>query len=105
MVRRLVVDTSFFKGNYPPQVSVRAEVTHVRVDTLPDGGLARLRLLGTASEQGRAELARRWFDLLPEPHALAVLTGEGGVGADRAAELVAARPLAQLPAELAELLG
>ena len=82
----------------------RAEVTHVRVDTFPDGGLARLRLHGTASERGRDELARRWFDLLPEAHAIAVLTGEAGLGADRAAELAARRPLPEWPADLAALL-
>lgn len=86
------------------RLPVQAEVTHLRVDTLPDGGLARLRLHGVAGEQGRTELARRWFDLLPEPHALAVLTGEAGIGAGRAAELVAGRPLPELPAELAALL-
>ena len=88
------------------KVPNRPEVTHVRLDTLPDGGVARLRLHGAASEQGRAELVRRWFDLLPEGRAKAVLTGEAGVSAERAAELLARRPLAagsELPAELTEL--
>ncbi len=90
------------------KLPVRAEVTHVRMDVFPDGGMARLRLHGVASDQGRAELARRWFNLLPEPHARAVLTGEAGLTAQRAAELVAARPLpeaAELPPELGALLA
>ncbi|GAA0525212.1 putative allantoicase [Saccharopolyspora subtropica] len=89
------------------KLPVRAEVTHVRLDIYPDGGMARLRLHGEASAAGRAELARRWFNALPEAHATAVLTGEAGLTAQRATQLVAQRPLAAdaaLPAELAALL-
>jgi allantoicase len=90
-IRRIEVDTSFFKGNYPARCSLkgyRAEgegdpleqserwpvilpelalgpdqlqvfqrevadagpVTHVRFDIFPDGGVARLRLLGKPEE-------------------------------------------------------
>lgn len=34
--------------------------THVRVDVFPDGGLARLRVFGRLSDEGRDTLARRW---------------------------------------------
>ncbi|WP_245997021.1 allantoicase [Streptomyces armeniacus] len=34
--------------------------THVRLDTFPDGGVARLRLHGGLTEDGRTELARRF---------------------------------------------
>ncbi|HEY2519931.1 MAG TPA: allantoicase [Streptosporangiaceae bacterium] len=86
VVRRIVVDTSWFTGNYPPEVSVEAtgaegypgpgelaaaewttlvprspvrgddrnefgvsaeqRFTHVRLTIYPDGGVARLRVLG-----------------------------------------------------------
>jgi len=35
-------------------------ITHVRLDVYPDGGVARLRLFGTFTERGRADLGRRW---------------------------------------------
>ncbi|MFF9566501.1 allantoicase [Streptomyces sp. NPDC014685] len=37
----------------------RAIVTHVRLDAFPDGGVARMRLHGSLTETGAAELARR----------------------------------------------
>jgi allantoicase len=42
-----------------------AEVTSVRLDIYPDGGLARLRLWGTLSPAGRQALISRWYDVLP----------------------------------------
>ncbi len=38
----------------------RAVVTHVRLDAFPDGGVARMRLHGSLTESGTAELARRY---------------------------------------------
>ena len=35
-------------------------VTHVRLDVFPDGGIARLRLHGSLTEAGLAEVRRRW---------------------------------------------
>jgi allantoicase len=37
-------------------------VTHVRLDVYPDGGVARLRLHGSLTSQGLAEVRRRWAD-------------------------------------------
>jgi allantoicase len=34
--------------------------THVRMDIYPDGGMARLRLFGALTAQGRSELGERW---------------------------------------------
>ena len=88
VLHEIVVDTSFFRGNYPPEVSVEATwvdgspdraaldradwitvvpnsaargdtantyrvynsqaFTHVRLNIYPDGGVARLRVLGSA---------------------------------------------------------
>ncbi len=76
-----------------------AEVTDVRLDVYPDGGMARLRLFGVLTGAGRDDIALRWFNLLPESHAASVLAASGD--AERA--LLAARPLssvAQLPASL-----
>ncbi|MCW2904008.1 MAG: hypothetical protein JWO67_6273, partial [Streptosporangiaceae bacterium] len=36
------------------------EITHVRLDVYPDGGMARLRLFGDLTADGRATLERRW---------------------------------------------
>ncbi len=35
-------------------------VTHVRLDVFPDGGIARLRLHGSLTEAGLAQVRRRW---------------------------------------------
>ena len=37
-----------------------AEATHVRLDIFPDGGVARLRLFGSMTPDGLADLHRRW---------------------------------------------
>jgi allantoicase len=34
--------------------------THVRLDVIPDGGLARLRINGEIIPEGLAELRQRW---------------------------------------------
>jgi allantoicase len=47
-------------------------VTHVRVDIDPDGGMARLRLYGRITDEGMAELGRRWWSLLPAAQAAQV---------------------------------
>lgn len=39
-------------------------LTHLRVDVLPDGGIARLRVHGSLTERGRQDLSRRWSDLV-----------------------------------------
>ena len=45
--------------------------THVRLDAHPDGGLARLRVVGPVAPAARELAALRWLDALPEAHALA----------------------------------
>lgn len=37
--------------------------THVRLDIYPDGGMARLRLHGALTDDGRESYVRRWLDL------------------------------------------
>src|ERR1022692_1409150 len=43
----------------------RPEATQVRLDVLPDGGLARLRVYGEITADARAALAQRWRDTTP----------------------------------------
>ncbi len=125
VVRMAELDTSYFKGNAPGWAALtgrgadgevellgrtrlqpdtrhrfvlpgEAPVTHVRMDVYPDGGMARLRLHGGLTEAGRTDLVCRWLNALPTSHAHAV-----GVPA----ELVAARPVTEVPAPLAHLAG
>ena len=77
------------------------EVTDVRLDAYPDGGMARLRLWGRLSPAGRSRLGRTWFDALPDAEAGAVLASAG-----LPAELAASRPTLDagpLPVGLATL--
>ena len=78
----------------PHRFRLRAapEVTHVRLDVFPDGGMARLRLTGVLARAGREQLVLRWFNLLPPAQATEVLTAEG-VPLEVAEATVAARPL------------
>ena len=48
-------------------------ITHVRLDIFPDGGVARLRLHGEATEAGRLGAGLRWLDSLPPTEATAAL--------------------------------
>jgi allantoicase len=78
--------------------------SHVRLEIHPDGGLARLRLLGELTQDGRARLGLGWFDALPAGHLASVLAGECEVAAGAAAELAGRRPCGE-PGRLAGLLA
>jgi allantoicase len=108
VLRLAELDTSHFKGNAPGWASLsdgtgavlldrvrlqpdtrhrflvpgEREVSEVRLDIYPDGGMARLRLYGSLTAAGRAELVLRWFNLLPESQAAAVLHAAGVADAD-----------------------
>lgn len=43
-------------------LAAAAPVTHVRLDVFPDGGVARLRLHGSLTSTGLADVRRRWDD-------------------------------------------
>ena len=132
------LDTSHFKGNAPGwaellgrdgagpwrpvlprtrlqpdtrhrfRIPAGEQISHLQLNILPDGGMARLRLPGILTPAGYRAFVVKWFNLLPESHGLAALTASAGATERRAGELLAARPLdpaAELPAELAHLLG
>jgi allantoicase len=48
----------------------------VRLDIYPDGGISRLRLVGTVPPDRREEIARRWLALLPADQAARADPGE-----------------------------
>jgi allantoicase len=79
-------------------------VSHVRLEIHPDGGMARLRLFGELTAEGRARLGLAWFDRLPTGHATAVLAAECGLTGQAAADLAAQRPFTE-PARLHALLS
>ncbi|MFE3827360.1 allantoicase [Streptomyces sp. NPDC059092] len=78
-------------------------VTHVRMDVYPDGGLARLRLIGEPTEDGLAALGLRWFDLLPTTQAVHALVAECGADREWARDFALARPFTD-PAGLTKAL-
>jgi allantoicase len=49
------------------RVETQCAATHIRLDIVPDGGLARLRVYGEVTAEALAELTRRWRDALPAP--------------------------------------
>lgn len=80
-----------------------APVTHVRLDVYPDGGIARLRVHGTLTPESRAAATTRFLNLLPDDHAIEVLTTGAGLPEAEARALVTGRPAA-LPAHILDRL-
>jgi allantoicase len=127
-VRRLIVDTSFFRYNASgsvavhggaledvqrdgsssvpllPRTTLQPDTRHefavdhpepvaaIRLDAFPDGGLSRVRAIGSIDPLARELAGYRWFNALPAEQAVAVLV-TAGLPADRAAEVVGGRPL------------
>ena len=65
----------------------------VRLDAFPDGGLSRVRLIGSIDPEARRAAGYRWFNSLPAAQARQCLAG-AGMGPDLAADLARRRPLA-----------
>jgi len=65
----------------------------VRLDAFPDGGLSRVRVIGTIDPGARRGAGYRWFNSLPASQALDCLTS-AGVPREAASDLVGQRPLA-----------
>jgi allantoicase len=121
------LDTSHFVGNAPgwatlrgdgadllPRTALQPDTRHrfavpgepvassVRLDIYPDGGMARLRVLGRPTAAARADLAARFLRLLPEAQ-LTGLAQSAGLPAAEAARLAEAAP-GDLPPSLREQL-
>jgi allantoicase len=115
------IDTTHFVGNAPGWASLTgdggtllprtrlqpdtrhrfaldaAEVTEVRLDVFPDGGVSRLRLHGAPTEAGRAALLLRFANAVPDGQ-LAGLLGESDL-------IGRARPFSEADTLPAALLG
>jgi allantoicase len=74
------------------------EFDTVRLDVFPDGGMARVRLHGALSDQGRAELGLRWLNSLPAAQARQVLEQDCRLDGGAAEEVIASRPVQDLDA-------
>ncbi|MEO8504089.1 MAG: allantoicase [Acidobacteriota bacterium] len=70
-------------------------ITHARLAIYPDGGVARLRLYGAATERGRVEASLRWLNALP-PLAAATELSACCAAKSWARAVTAARPFATL---------
>ena len=70
----------------------RAAVSAIRLDAFPDGGLSRVRLIGTVDRAARRRAGYRWFNALPERQARTCLAGLG-LSDDAASQVVRQRPL------------
>jgi allantoicase len=67
-------------------------VAAIRLDAFPDGGLSRVRVIGSIDPAARRLAGYRWFNSLPASQALVCLA-ETGLPAETAAAVVASRPL------------
>ena len=115
------LDTSHFVGNAPgwatlsgdgpgpngrellPRTALQPDTRHrfavagapvtgqVRLDIYPDGGMARLRVLGRPTAQARTTLAERFLSLLPESQLAGLLESAGLPPAEAARRAEAAR--------------
>ena len=64
----------------------------VRLDAIPDGGLSRVRLIGSIEADARRAAGYRWFNTLPAAQAVQCLV-ENGMSPDLAIEIERKRPL------------
>jgi len=69
-------------------------VSTVRLDAFPDGGLSRVRLIGSIDPAARRAAGYRWFNSLPAAQVVPCLT-EAGMEPDLAAGVAGRRPLAE----------
>jgi allantoicase len=80
----------------------------VRLDAFPDGGLSRVRVIGSIDPAARSQAGYRWFNSLPAGQAAACLEG-AGLAPAAAAALAGQRPLSasslagHAPVELAAM--
>jgi allantoicase len=121
------LDTSHFVGNAPgwatvrgdsgdllPRTALQPDTRHrfavpgspvtgaVRLDIYPDGGMARLRVLGRPTAAARGELAVRFLRLLPAAQLTQLLRAANLPAAE--ADRIAGAPAGDLPPSLREQL-
>jgi len=116
-VRRIELDTSWFKGNFPDTASLDASLdgeswheilprtkmladtrhvydvdaiaTHIRLTVYPDGGVARMRVWGRATETGRKAMIAQTINTLADESVLRRVCGSP----EWARRMLAARPI------------
>jgi len=69
-------------------------VSYVRLDAFPDGGISRVRLIGTIDPAARRTAGYRWFNALPASQARQCLT-DAGVPAEQATAVADQRPVSE----------
>ncbi|BCJ34324.1 putative allantoicase [Actinocatenispora thailandica] len=80
-IREVLPETGLQPGTcHRFRLAAGEPVHRVRLDLVPDGGLARFRLYGSPTTAALDELALRYANALPEPHARVVL---GAAAAER----------------------
>lgn len=88
-----VLSRTSLQANLPhrfrEELTAAEQATHVRFNIFPDGGVARLRLLGRPTAEAWRELGLRWLNALPSPAAERELLA--CCGSNRWAQHMAAR--------------
>jgi allantoicase len=67
-------------------------VVMIRLDAIPDGGLSRVRLIGSIEAKARRAAGYRWFNSLPAAQAVQCLV-DTGMSSDPATKIERQRPL------------
>jgi allantoicase len=73
-------------------VSHAGQVSAIRLDAFPAGGLSRVRAIGSIDPAARRAAGYRWFNSLPASQAMAVLV-DAGLSAAAATDVIGRRPL------------
>jgi allantoicase len=77
-------------------VSSEQTVASVRLDAYPDGGISRIRVIGSIDAAARRAAGYRWFNALPETQAAECLR-RAGLSEPLARAIAQQRPLSELP--------
>jgi allantoicase len=73
-------------------VSTPSPVAWVRIDAFPDGGLSRVRVIGSIDPAARSQAGYHWLNSLPAGQAVRCLT-DAGLAPDMANDAAGQRPL------------
>jgi allantoicase len=74
------------------QIAEAKPIRSIRLDAFPDGGLSRLRVIGSIEATARRRAGYRWFNSLPADQATAVLI-DAGLPRSQATDVLEGRPL------------